>query len=255
MSLQNLMAHTAWMECGSSATPPSLFPSTGATASCLLSSVSLLLYSGASCLHASPSVTSGLWFLASRAVWLSLNASAASTLSASRPSATPSLKPWARSSAVCALHCVKKSKYSDSSVYSTSGWSVASFYTPEDQSRHLNLLFNPLPPPPFITCCSPPSHPEALCSESWHAHCAFLRPEALWQLQQAAWFCDSFGTPGGLGAPQWGRRGPFAMRRISLPSFIFINKSSDSGCPLWTNEMNTPTLLHLSALCIMFGHS
>lgn len=137
MSLQSLTVHTAWTGCGSSAIPPSLCPSTGATASCLLSSVSLLLCSGASCLHASPSAISGLWFPASRAVWLSHSASAASTLSASRPSVIPSSKPWARSSAVCVLHCAKKSKNSDSSVCGMIGWSAVSFYTSEDQFWHL----------------------------------------------------------------------------------------------------------------------
>lgn len=68
MSLQSLMAHTAWMECGSSATPLSLCPNTGATASCLLSSVSPLPCFGASYLPASPSATSGLWFPASKVV-------------------------------------------------------------------------------------------------------------------------------------------------------------------------------------------
>lgn len=110
MSLQSPMAHTAWMECGNSATPPSPWQNTGATASCRQSLGSPLRCYGASCLHASPSATSGLWSPASRAAWLSRSASAASTRSASRPSATPSLKPWARSSAACALHCVKKSK-------------------------------------------------------------------------------------------------------------------------------------------------
>lgn len=137
MSLQSQMVHTAWMGCGSSATPPSLYPNTGATVSCLLSSGSLWLCSGASCSPASHSATSGLWFPASRAVWLSHNASAASTLSVSRPSVIPSLKPWARSSAACVWHCVKKSKNSYSSVCSLIGWRMVSFYTPQDQSWHL----------------------------------------------------------------------------------------------------------------------
>lgn len=148
MSLRSLMVHTAWMECGSSATPPSPCPNTGVIASCLPSLASLLLYSGASSLPASHSATSGLWFPASRAVWLSHSASAASTLSASRPSAIPSLKPWARSSAVCAWQCAKKSKNSHRSVYSMIGWSVVHFFTPEDQSWHLAyslILFLPLP--------------------------------------------------------------------------------------------------------------
>lgn len=147
MSLQSLMGHTVWMECGSSATPLSPCPNTGATASCLLSSVSPSLCSGASCLPASPSATSGLWFPASRAAWLSHSVSAASTRSASRPSAILSLRPLARSSAVCASHCAKKSKNSHSSVYSMIGWSPVSFYTPQDQSwRHacsLTLLVLP----------------------------------------------------------------------------------------------------------------
>lgn len=134
MSLQSLMVRTAWMGCGSSATQPSLYPNTGATASCLLSSVSLFLCSGASCLPASPSATSGLSFPASKAVWLSRSVSAASTLSAFRPSVIPSSKPWARSSAVCEWHCAKKSKNSHSSVYDIIGLSVISFYTSEDQS-------------------------------------------------------------------------------------------------------------------------
>lgn len=122
MSSQSPMVRTVWMVYGNSATPPSLCQSTGATASCLLSLVSLFLCSGASCLHASPSATSGLWSPASRAAWLSRSASAASILSAFRPSATPSLKPWARFSAVCVLHCEKKSKCSTSSIHCMISW-------------------------------------------------------------------------------------------------------------------------------------
>lgn len=181
MSLQSLMVHTAWMGCGSSATPLSLFPNTGATAFCLLSLVSPWPCSGASCLLASPSATSGLWCPASRAAWLSRSAWAASTPFASRPSAIPSLKPWARSSAVFAWHCAKKSKNSCSSVCSVIGWSVVSFYTPEDQTWHLAccpILFLHLD----MTCCSPPSQCLTHQSESWHAHCGFCQQK----------FCDSW---------------------------------------------------------------
>lgn len=137
MSLQSLMVHTAWMGCGSSATPPSLCPNTGATASCLPSSGSPSPSSGASCSPVSPSATSGPWCPASRAVWSSRSASAASTPFASRPSVTLSLKPWARSSAVSVWRCAKKSKNSYSSVDSVMGLSAVSFYTPEDQTWHL----------------------------------------------------------------------------------------------------------------------
>lgn len=94
---------------GSSATPPSLSPSTGATVSCQPSLASLWLCSGASCLPASPSATSGRWCPASRAASSSPSASVASTPCASRPSAIPSLKPWARSSAACVWPYARRS--------------------------------------------------------------------------------------------------------------------------------------------------
>lgn len=110
------MAHTAWMECGSSATPPSPCPNTGATVSCPLSLASQLPYYGAFCSPASPSATSGPWFPASRAAWSSRNASAAFTHSAFRPFVIPSLKLWARFSAACAWHYAKKSNNSHCSL-------------------------------------------------------------------------------------------------------------------------------------------
>ena len=210
MSLQSLTGHTAWMGFGNSATPPLLCPSTGATASCLLSLASLLLFCGASCSLASPSATSGPWFPASRAAWSSHSASAASTPSASRPSVIPSLKPWARSSAVCALQCAKKSKNSHCSVYSMIGWSAVSFYTPEVQSRR----FSPSYSSSFLHNMPFPTHPSSSCVLICLV--CLLPPEAQWQLQQAAWFCDSSGTPAGLSASHWGRRGLPAMTRICL---------------------------------------
>lgn len=243
MSLRSLMAHTAWMGCGSSATPPSLCPSTGATASCLQSLASPSLCSGASCLRASPSATSGLWFPASRAVWLSRSASAASTPSAFKPSAIPSSKPWARSSAVCVLHCAKKSKYSHSSVYSMIGWSTVSFYTPKDQSWHIGLL---LPPPrPFIKCCTQPCHSQSfpLSVLTWLV--CLLPPEALWQLQQAAWFPDSSGTPGGLSAPHWRRERRAACHEEDrLLSFIWIP----------TTATHSQIMNELTKHCCTCGH-
>lgn len=208
MSSQSLMAHTAWTECGNSATPPSLWQNTGATASCRQSSGSPLRCSGASCLHASPSATSGLWSPASRAAWLSRSASAASTRSASRPSVTPSLKPWARSSAACALHCAKKSKNSHSRVDRTIRRSTASFYTPQDL---LQLLASSLILAPFIKCCSLPSYP-------W-AHMPSVPFATRRSVTGAAWFCDSSSTPGGLSAPLWERRATCNDLRICLTSF------------------------------------
>lgn len=175
MSSQSLMAHTAWMECGNSATPPSLWQNTGATASCRQSLGSPLHCSGASCLHASPSATSGLWSPASRAAWLSRSASVASTRSASRPSATLSSKPWARSSAACALHCAKKSKNSHSRVDRTIRRSAASFYMPQDllqllaSSVMLSSNAAHYPPTPELTCPA--------CR---------LPPEGLWQVQHGS---------------------------------------------------------------------
>lgn len=177
MSSRSPMAHTAWTECGNSATPPSLWQNTGATASCRRSSGSPSRCSGASCLHASPSATSGLWSPASRAAWLSRSASAASTRSASRPSATPSSKPWARSSAACALHCAKKSRNSRSRVDRTIRRSAASFYTPQDL---LQLLASSLVLAPFIKRCSPPSYRAHMPSVP------SLPPEGPWQVQHGS---------------------------------------------------------------------
>lgn len=199
------MEHTAWMGCGNSATPPSLCQSTGATASCLLSLVSLLLCSGASCLHAYPSATSGLWFPASRAVWLSLSASAASTLFASRPSAIPSLKPWARSSAVCALHCAKKSKYSHS-VYNMMPYlfihhkfSPGILLTPWSSSFHHMLL-------------------STLSTMSWHAQCHFCHQK----------LCDSCSRQHGSVTALALLKGSVLLSEggegICLPSFIIIKR-------------------------------
>lgn len=74
--------------------------------------------------------------------------------------------------------------------------------------------------------------PTLLSSSSllWVLTCpvCLLPPEALWQLQQTAWFCDSSGTPGGLSAPHWGRRGPAAMRRICPLSLICICMTTHS---------------------------
>lgn len=92
-------------------------------------------------------------------------------------------------------------------------WSAESFYTPLDQSWNFALL-PVMPPTPFTTCCSPPSHPELT------ALLCILQPEALWQLQQAAWLHDSQ-----LRALYWVKRGPLALSWGSCqPSFI-INRA------------------------------
>lgn len=120
-------------------------------------------------------------------------------------------------------------------------WSAVSFYTPQDQSWHLAyslillLLFSshaaPHPPTHDLTC--------PVC---------FLPPEALWQLQQAAWLRDSSGTPEGLSAPHWGRWGYLsALIYHKNPPILSQN-----------NEMDSPTLLHLWTMlliCITFGIS
>lgn len=219
MSSQNLMAHTVWMECGNSATPPSPCPSTGATASCLQSSVSPLLCSGASCLRAFPSATSGLWFPASRAVWLSRSASAASTLSASRPSAIPSLKPWARSSAACALHCAKKSKNSHSSGYSM--FFLHHKIGPGILLAPLILLLSshaaPHPPTRELTC------PVGL-----------LPPEAQWQLQHGS--VTGLALLEGSVLLTEGERGPPAMiwgsvhPHLSLKTCLSQKKQTPRHC-------------------------
>lgn len=175
------MGHTAWTECGSSATPPSPSPNTGVTAFCRPSLVSPLPCSGASCSPASPSATSGPWCRASRAAWSSPSASVASTPSASRPSATPSSKPWARSSAACVWCYVKKSRTWRCGVMRMIGWNAVSFYTPNHQSWHLAYTFHNMP---FS------AHTHLWVSRQLRG---LLPAEALWQLQPTAWFCDSSG--------------------------------------------------------------
>lgn len=51
-----------------------------------------------------------------------------------------------------------------------------------------------------------------------------LPPEALWQLQQAAWFCDSSGTPGGLSVPRWEREKDRLPWRGSACPHLFVSQ-------------------------------